>query len=370
MAQVGQTKGSSPHLQGQPGTSAWFREEWRILANVEGSFCGSTFAATCCEGFPELKATAPALHFSSSYGLIVPINFTNIFWHQHLLLAPAVSRDVCHRTIMCCAKNVHIFLNFRVSAWPVYLMASIPCDTRRNESSFTLPFSHSFTTLRKVSLSNLLHWNNSVFPRPSSSLAWFFFQYLHERRAREIQAAAKVTADRFYFYLFAHSSVWSLHVTKSCASVAVSLLSAAVLHVCSHLKRLAMLSETLQKMLAWVSSSAKTTLSALQVTPTFTSAKTLVQQSFVAAAGKIWALGLPKAKRPWHLLAPSVGSSVSNNWAFMWVLTSQVNFRKHYLANLMCHVSKKRVFQLNPGLISLQIKDKTLWEPSTSWKQA
>lgn len=44
--------------------------------------------------------------------------------------------------------------------------------------------------------------------------------------------------------------------------------------------------------------------------------KTLVQQSPVIAAGKIWALGLPEAKRPWHLLARSMGSSVGNNWAF------------------------------------------------------
>lgn len=96
----------------------------------------------------------------------------------------------------------------------------------------------------------------------------------------------------------------------------------------------------------------------------FTSAITLLQQSPVVAGGKIWALGLPEAKRPWHLPAPSVGSSVSNNWAFMSVLTSQVNFRKHYLGNLMCQVSKKRVFQLNPGLISFQIKKKPCGNPA------
>lgn len=84
--------------------------------DVEEPFCDSTFPATGSARLPELKVTSPALHFSGPYGPIFAINLSNIFLHQHLFLASTVSHDMCHGTIMCSEKNVHLFLCFRVFA--------------------------------------------------------------------------------------------------------------------------------------------------------------------------------------------------------------------------------------------------------------
>lgn len=109
MATVGQTKGPS-HLwssfQWQPAADAGFGEEWGICRAIVLLLHPP---ASCWSGASWAAGYFPAPCLAAPDGLFT-INFSNLFLNQYLFLASSVYCDECHGLVMCCVRNVCLFL--------------------------------------------------------------------------------------------------------------------------------------------------------------------------------------------------------------------------------------------------------------------